>query len=93
MSETTIIAWTDHTFNPIMGCQKVSAGCANCYAETLTRNRMGLHLWGPPATTARQVTKAPWQNVIKWNRDAEQSGERKRVFCASLCDVFEGKNL
>jgi protein gp37 len=29
MSEQTIIAWTDHTFNPWMGCVKVSAGCAN----------------------------------------------------------------
>lgn len=89
MSEQTIIAWTDHTFNPWMGCEKVSAGCKNCYAATLTKNRMGLDLWGPPATTERQVTKAPWQNVVKWNRDAERSGERKRVFCASLCDVFE----
>jgi protein gp37 len=89
MSEQTIIAWTDHTMNPWMGCQKVSAGCANCYALTLTKNRMGLDLWGPPETTARQVTKAPWKNVVKWNRDAAKSGERKRVFCASLCDVFE----
>lgn len=89
MSESTIIAWTDHTFNPWMGCQKVSSGCANCYALTLTKNRMGLDLWGPPETTSRQVTKSPWDNVVKWNRDAERSGERKRVFCASLCDVFE----
>lgn len=89
MSESTIIAWTDHTFNPWMGCQKVSEGCRNCYAETLTKSRMGLDLWGPPLTTMRQVTKAPWQNVLAWNRQAARSGERKRVFCASLCDVFE----
>lgn len=89
MSESTIIAWTDHTFNPWMGCVKVSEGCRNCYAETLTRNRMGLSLWGPAATTGRQVTKSPWQNVIAWNSAAKKSGERKRVFCASLCDVFE----
>jgi protein gp37 len=69
MSEQTIIAWTDHTFNPWMGCEKVSAGCANCYAELLTKNRMGLHLWGPPGTTTRQVTKAPWRNVEQWNTD------------------------
>ena len=89
MSEQTIIAWTDHTFNPWMGCEKVSAGCANCYAELLTKNRMGLHLWGPPGTTTRQVTKAPWQNVRRWNTAAYGSEPRKRVFCASLCDVFE----
>lgn len=87
MSEKTIIAWTDHTFNPWMGCEKVSDGCKNCYALTLTKNRMGLDLWGKSAE--RQVTKGPWQNVRKWNRDAEKDGVQRRVFCASLCDIFE----
>lgn len=89
MSESTIIAWTNHTFNPWMGCEKVSAGCKNCYAEALTKNRMGLSLWGPSASTERQVTKSPWQSVVKWNRDALIAGHRRRVFCASLCDIFE----
>lgn len=87
MADKTIIAWTDHTFNPWMGCTKVSAGCDNCYAETLTKNRMGLKLWGPQSE--RQVTKSPWANVKKWQRDAAAAGEIRRVFCASLCDVFE----
>lgn len=87
MSEKTIIAWTDHTFNPWMGCTKVSDGCKNCYAETMTRNRMGLRLWGPRA--ARQVTKAPWDNVVKWNREAESAGVIRRVFTGSLCDWAE----
>ena len=87
MADKTIIAWTDTTFNPWMGCAKVSAGCANCYAEALTRNRMGLSLWG--ADGARQVTKGPWLNVRRWNAAALASGESRRVFCASLCDVFE----
>lgn len=89
MSESTVIAWTDHTFNPWMGCVKVSAGCQNCYAETLTKNRMGLSLWGPASTTTRQVTKSPWTNVIQWNNQAKQDGIQRKVFCASLCDVFE----
>ena len=87
MSQETIIAWTDHTFNPWMGCEKVSAGCAHCYAETLTKNRMGLNLWGHDGK--RQITKQPWKNVVKWNRDANAAGVRRKVFCASLCDVFE----
>lgn len=33
----TKIAWTQKTWNPILGCSKYSAGCANCYAEALTR--------------------------------------------------------
>ena len=31
------IPWTDYTFNPISGCQKISPGCKNCYAERLTK--------------------------------------------------------
>jgi len=88
MADATIIAWTDHTFNPWMGCQKVSAGCAHCYAERLTRDRMGLTLWGEHGR--RQVTSdANWAKPRRWSREAERDGVRSRVFCASLCDVFE----
>jgi protein gp37 len=89
MSEATIIAWTDHTFNPWMGCNKVSAGCANCYAETLTTNRMGLRLWGPEKTTRRQITKSPWQNVVRWNKAAAKDGVIRKVFVGSLMDWAE----
>lgn len=88
--ESTIIAWTDNTFNPWMGCVKVSDGCANCYAETLTRDRMGLHLWG--ARGKRQRTSpANWKKPVSWNRAATAAGKSSRVFCASLCDVFEDR--
>lgn len=88
MAENSKISWTNHTFNPWMGCVKVSSGCANCYAETLVTGRMGRDVWG--ADKPRQVTSdANWKKPRKWNRDAEKAGERLRVFCASLCDVFE----
>jgi protein gp37 len=87
--EQTLIAWTDHTANFWMGCQKVSAGCTNCYAETLTTNRMGLRVWGPPATTARQPVKSIWANLRKWNRQAEREGRMHRVFLGSLMDWAE----
>lgn len=32
MQKTTSIEWTDHTWNPFVGCNIVSAGCKNCYA-------------------------------------------------------------
>lgn len=35
-SNATGISWADVTWNPITGCHKVSPGCANCYAETIT---------------------------------------------------------
>ena len=36
---TTIIAWTDHSWNAGTGCTKVSRGCDNCYAFTLHNRR------------------------------------------------------
>ncbi len=88
MGEITKIEWTDHTFNPWMGCSKVHEGCTNCYAETLMDTRWGKVEWGPNGT---RVMASPdtWRNPIKWNRAAEKAGERRRVFCASLADVFE----
>lgn len=96
MSEVTAIAWTDHTFNPWMGCEKVSEGCRNCYAATLTKNRMGLELWG--AKAPRQVTKAPWKNVSDWNRAAASGapgllgpGMPHLTFTGSLMDWAEDR--
>lgn len=34
MAESSI-EWTEHTWNPITGCTKVSPGCKHCYAETM----------------------------------------------------------
>ena len=90
MAENSAISWTDHTFNPWVGCQKVSAGCLNCYAETLMDRRWGKVKWGPGGT--RVVTsEANWRQPLKWNRQAEETGGRLRVFCASLADVFEDR--
>lgn len=47
-SEQTAIEWAHYTFNPWRGCTKVSEGCANCYAEVLSRrNPATLGEWGP----------------------------------------------
>lgn len=78
------IEWTDHTFNPWIGCQKVSPACKHCYAETQV-NRFG----GDFSKVRRITTDAYWKQPLKWNREAEKSGTRPRVFCASLADVFE----
>lgn len=96
MSETTLIAWTDHTLNVWMGCVKVSAGCTNCYAEALTKNRMGLFLWGADAD--RQITKTPWKNCKDWERAAAAgipgtlgAGRPHLVFLGSLMDWAEDR--
>lgn len=89
MAENSNIEWTDHTFNPWIGCTKVSQGCKFCYAETLMDQRYGKAKWGPKGTRNR-TSVSYWKQPLKWNREAAAEGMRKRVFCASLADVFEG---
>jgi len=84
MAETTEIAWTDSTFNPWWGCSKISAGCDHCYAETLDRRTGGNH-WGANKTP-RILSDAYWRKPIRWQKAAEESGTRRRVFCGSMCD-------
>lgn len=87
MGENTKIEWATHTFNPWIGCAKVSTGCANCYAEHLMDKRLGRVVWG--SGNARQRTSlAYWQSARRWNLDAAD-GSRPRVFCASLADWLD----
>lgn len=87
------IEWTDHTFNPWWGCQRVSPGCQNCYAETLA-HRYGHEVWGPAKTTPRRaMSENYWKQPHRWNKAAGASGVRARVFCASMADVFEDHPL
>lgn len=87
MSANSPIEWTDHTFNIAWGCEKVSPGCAHCYADTLS-SRYGHDVWGKDKPR-RVFGEKHWAEPLKWNRAAEKEGIRKRVFCSSMCDVFE----
>jgi protein gp37 len=89
VGENTTIAWTNHTFNPWRGCTKISAGCAHCYAEAMSfRNPGVLGVWGDNGTRV-VAAESMWRQPLKWDREAGKAGERRRVFCASLGDVFE----
>ena len=88
MTENTKIEWCHHTFNPWIGCTKVSDGCKNCYAEAMMDKRYGKAKWGPRGERVR-TSEANWGKPFAWNRKAEREGRRYRVFCASLADVFE----
>jgi protein gp37 len=83
--ENSNINWTDHTWNPWIGCRHVSAECDHCYADAMVTNRMGRDF----GTVTRTKT---WKEPLKWNRKAPQLqaelDRRVRVFCASLTDFF-----
>jgi len=88
MSDATIIAWTTHTFNIAWGCTKISPGCKNCYADTLSQRYGASSVWGP-GQPRRTFGDKHWASPLKWNRDAQKAGERARVFSSSMCDLFE----
>lgn len=88
MGQNSKIEWTHHTFNPWWGCVKVSPACKHCYAEAWS-NRLGLDLWGN--TGRRTFSDSHWREPLRWNREAAEAGERRRVFCASMSDVFEDR--
>jgi protein gp37 len=90
MARDSGIEWTHHTFNPWWGCVKVSPACANCYAETWAR-RFDDGLWGRNAKR-RFFTESYWRQPHRWNLEAERLSERRRVFCASMADVFEPRS-
>lgn len=87
MAQATTIEWTTHTFNPWIGCQKVSPACRYCYAETDAFVRFGkVKDWH---TDRQKTSDATWDDVLVWNKDAEGASVRPRVFCASEADVFD----
>jgi protein gp37 len=91
VGENSAIEWTHHTFNPWRGCARVSEGCRHCYAETLSkRNPKVLGTWGVDGARV-MAAESYWRLPVKWNAEAAAVGERRRVFCASLADVFEDR--
>lgn len=88
MAETTAISWADATFNPWEGCTRISAACDNCYAADRAHRFGNDHLW---AGELRRTSAAYWKQPIKWNREAAAEGKPRRVFCASLADVFDNQ--
>jgi protein gp37 len=90
MAENSKIEWTDHTFNPWIGCTKVSPACDNCYAEAMMDLRYGKVRWGA-GEDRKRTSAANWQLPKRWNRQAQADGSRPFVFCASLADVFDNE--
>lgn len=65
MGKNSKISWTDHTFNPWIGCSKVSTGCKNCYAEREMDQRYHKVRWGPQGTRLHTSPNYP----MMWNED------------------------
>jgi protein gp37 len=88
MGAVTKIEWCHHTFNPWWGCLQVSPLCDHCYAMMLDTRWFKRAHWGPRAER-RYFDNDYWQQPLKWDRRAAAAGCRRRVFCASMADVFD----
>jgi protein gp37 len=78
MSSThTGIEWTDKTWNPTTGCDKVSTGCLHCYAEALTHRFHTNFPNGFALTLHPERLKEP----LRWRTPS-------RVFVNSMSDLF-----
>ena len=89
MAENSAIEWTDHTFNPWIGCTRISPGCDHCYAADLSEARLGVR-WGP-GQPRRHTAASTWNQPRTWDRRAAKLRIRYRVFCASLADIFDNE--
>lgn len=90
MAENTKIEWAHHTFNPWIGCTKVSPACDHCYAEADFATRRKVVQWGA-GQPRKHTAPSTWAMPLRWNAEAERLGVRYRVFCASLADVFDNE--
>lgn len=96
--KNSAIGWTDHTFNPWIGCTKVDELCAHCYAEQMMDLRYGRVEWGPGRPRSRTSAEY-WKQPLRWNREQQNKymeraagapiPHRPRVFCASLADWLD----
>lgn len=94
MAEETLISWADMTFNPWIGCTRVSPACDGCYAAHLMETRMGRVTWGGPgigAGTRDRTSAGNWRKPVAWDKKAKAEGRRPFVFCSSLADVFDNE--
>lgn len=83
MSANSKIEWTDHSFNPWIGCTKKSPGCKNCYAEARDNRFAGGKHWGKGAPRER-TGKATWRSPVRWNNEAGKWGAfHHGVLCCS----------
>ena len=81
MGQNSAIEWTEATWNPLTGCDKISPGCTHCYAERMS---LRLKLMGQPNyRNGFEVTLHPHalELPLKWKKP-------QRIFVNSMSDLF-----
>lgn len=81
MSDKSAIEWTDATWNPVRGCQKISPGCKHCYAEVFAERWRGIP--GHPYGQGFDLRLVPEKM-----REPERWRKPRRIFVNSMSDLF-----
>lgn len=76
MGDKTRIEWTDATWNPAVGCSKVSPGCANCYAESYAKRFRATVPFDVITLNDHRLGE-----TVRWARP-------RKIFVGSLTDPF-----
>ena len=95
MSDKTAIEWTSATWNPLIGCTRVSRGCEHCYAE-----RAAWRMAGQPGSPYKRVVRLR-NGRPGWTGDVELVEKLldlplrwrtpRRIFVNSMSDLFHEK--
>ena len=101
MAQGSSIEWTESTWNPVVGCTKVSAGCAHCYAERMAKRLVAISHSAAArgdnpgrAANYQQVinAKGRWNGRVYLDHDAVEDPLRWRlpriIFVNSMSDLF-----
>ena len=82
MAANSNIEWTEHTWNPVTGCLKISQGCKHCYAERMAKRLKAMgsarYVAGFEPTLHHDLVDAP----KKWKKP-------RLVFVNSMSDLFQ----
>lgn len=93
MTRTTSIEWTEHTWNPFVGCSILSAGCKNCYAMRMA-HRCGEMGHKAYVGVAKSSNAGPvWTGQINRNSDSAMTAPLRRkksalFFVNSMSDFW-----
>lgn len=91
MAETKI-EWTDATWNPVVGCTIVSAGCTNCYAMRMASRLEAMGVEKYQGLTRKSAGRAVWTGRVRCDEAALDAPRQWRgnrlVFVNSMSDLF-----
>lgn len=88
MSQKSAIGWTGHTWNPVVGCDQVSPGCAHCYAKTIHDRRHKAHNEGKKVAPQYAVPFESVQLIPERLREPLSRREPTLYFVNSVSDLF-----